>query len=379
MYGPQGWADVPDGLLHSILSLLVSFPDLLAFAATCPSWRAAFSSYPSKSSFSTLSAPLLLLPDVPLCFPRPRPYSSSLMPRRPCYVTNLPSQNMYICCQIPLFGQFGNTNGLPSHLEKFTFIGASYGHLILSNKQSCLVVDVFTGVSVSPPQIPVDEDTVYHGTLTAPLASPNSHLMVTTQSHYFFWHVGSQCWLIRSTHDRLVNRVVVFKGQVLGTYTNGEMFMVHLEPQIRIQKIAVDWEGSMMMSRLGFSQIWLLACGNLLLMVSCKLSPPSFSIGNTFEAFRIDLSTEPAKLVKVEKLENWAIFINTDERSQPLYCMDPERWGGRSNCIYCYDSKEWIACELGKPLQGGASIPRFNRGCLMQPMWVVPSMFYTCP
>ncbi|KAK1613069.1 hypothetical protein QYE76_036742 [Lolium multiflorum] len=196
MYGPQGWADLPDALLHSIASLLVSFPDLLGFAATCPSWRAAFASYPSKSSFSLLLPPLLLQPDVPLCSPRPRPYSRNLVPRCSCYVTNLASPNMHMCCQIPLFRDCAKGNVLPSHLDNFRFIGASYGHLILSNKQVCVVVDVFTGVSVSPAQLPVNKDNQpYNGILTAPLASPNSHLMVTTKSHILLWRVGSHSWV----------------------------------------------------------------------------------------------------------------------------------------------------------------------------------------
>lgn len=154
------------------------------------------------------------------------------------------------------------------------------------------------------------------------------------------------------------------------------LFIVHLVPDIRKQKI-VDWGESMIISRLQFPLNWLVPCGDMLLMV---LSPRHFvSTGDTFEVFRLDLSTEPAKWVKVEKLENWAIFISKDMGSQVLCCMDPERWGGRSNCIYCYVSEEWIACELGKQLQGGASVLRFDRGCMMQPMWVVPSMFYPYP
>ncbi|KAM0836558.1 hypothetical protein ACQ4PT_062257 [Festuca glaucescens] len=375
MYGPQGWADLPDALLHSIASLLLSFPDILAFAATCPSWRAAFASYPSKSSFSLLLPPLLLQPDVPLCSPCPRPYSRNLMPRCPCYVTNLASPNMHMCCQIPLFRDCAKGNVLPSHPDNFRFIGASYGHLILSNKQVCVVVDVFTGVSVSPPQLPVNKDNqLYNGILTAPLASPNSHLMVTIESHIFLWRVGSHSWVRCSNLDSFVYRVVVFKGQVFGMHSISELFIVHLVPRIRLQEIAVD-----LGKRLGGledAHMWLVECGDMLLMVR---SPSSFlSIGNTWEAFRLDLSVQLAKWVKVEKLENWAIFISIDRRSQTFCCMDPGRWGGRSNCIYYYDSKEWVTCELGKPLQGGASSPGFECDNMLQPMWVVPSMFYPC-
>ncbi|EMS58518.1 hypothetical protein TRIUR3_06771 [Triticum urartu] len=62
--GPQGWADLPDGLLHSIVDRLGSFRDLLGFAATCPSWQAAYLAYPSKSIFCTKFPPLLIQPHV---------------------------------------------------------------------------------------------------------------------------------------------------------------------------------------------------------------------------------------------------------------------------------------------------------------------------
>ncbi|CAM0912393.1 unnamed protein product [Alopecurus aequalis] len=372
MSGIQGWTDLPDVLLHSIVPLLESFLDLLAFHATCRSWHAAFSSYPSKSTLLTLLPPLLLEPDIPLSSPHPRPFRDILVHERPCHVTDLANQNNKRCCQIPLFALLFHKNPPPSPLTSFCFTGASFGHLILSNKQSCLVVDVFTGVSVSPPQLPVDEDTqLYFATLTAPLASPNSHLMVTTGSHNFFWRVGTDYWLRRTRRKSTIKRVVVFKGQVFCMDNDDMLFIVHFVPQIRIQKIAVDWEESSV-SRV--SQMWLVACGDKLLMVGCWQSAV-----DTFEAFSLDLSSEPAKWVKVERLENWAIFISVDERSQALCCMNPERWGGRSNLIYCYDSKNWIAFELGEPLQGDDSNPSvfifIYSGSMMQPMWVVPSMF----
>jgi hypothetical protein len=165
MYELQGWADLPDGLLHSIVALLCSFPDLHAFSSTSRSWRAAFSSYPCKS---TLLPPLLLQPNVPVCSARLRPFTNSLVPKRSCYVTDLANQGTYMCCQVPLFNGFSNSKSPPGSLDGFSFGSVSYGHLILSNQQrACLVVDVFTGVSVSAPTRYVH---LYYAALTAPLA-----------------------------------------------------------------------------------------------------------------------------------------------------------------------------------------------------------------
>ncbi|CAL5045036.1 unnamed protein product [Urochloa decumbens] len=380
----RDWAGLPDGLLHSVITLLGSFPDLLTFAATCCSWRAAFSSFPSKSTFYTLFPPLLLQPNVPFCSPRPFPNvaRNTFVPKRPCYVTDLASQDTLLCSHIPLLSiDYGN-NCPPNALDKFAFRGASFGHMIFSWNRSCFVFDVFTGIDVSPPLLPVDEYTeIYYGAaLTAPPSSPNSYLIVSTASSNFFWHVGSNSWLKRSPRSGALDKFVVFKGQVYGMGSDRRLFMVHLTPQIRLQKIPVSWGGRNSMTKWHFSTPWLVVCGDMLLMVGCRNCFPG--TGDVFEAYRLDTSTEPAKWVKVEKLENWAIFISMDERVQPLSCMNPERWGGRSNCVYCYDSGHLVPFELGKPLQGDAIKPDvfifICCGSMVQPIWMVPSMFSLC-
>jgi hypothetical protein len=155
------------------------------------------------------------------------------------------------------------------------------------------------------------------------------------------------------------------------------IFKVHLTPEISIQELPLI-ECSMISRKL--SNAWLVPCGEMLLLVGIRGS--IVVSGVTFEVFRLDLSFEPALWLKVEKLEHWAIFISTDKRSQPLSCMNPEIWGGKSNCIYCYnhEAKRWAALELGKPLQGDGSESNSSvfiyMGCdsRVQPMWVVPSI-----
>ncbi|XBI22306.1 hypothetical protein VPH35_063337 [Triticum aestivum] len=344
MYRLRRWPDLPEGLLYSIIARLglVSFSDLVAFSATCRSWRTAF------STLVPLLPPLLLRPDVPMCFPRHPPMINKLVLTRPCHATNIANQDTY------------------HPLKGLRFSGASHGHLIFSRDKSCLVVDVFTGVSVSSPQLPVIKDIKpFYAALKAPLASPNSHIIVDIGSRNLF-------------------QIVVFKGRVFGIDSDLKLFKVQLTPQICIKEIPVT--ESSMIRKWHHSDRWLVICGDMLLMVA--LRGPIIVTGVTFEVFRLDLSTEPALWLKVEKLENWAIFIITDKRSQALSCMNPEIWGGRSNCVYCYnhDSKHWVALELGKPLQGNGPTSKFNpnififmgRDSRVQPMWVVPSMLSFC-
>ncbi|KAM0873894.1 hypothetical protein ACQ4PT_037778 [Festuca glaucescens] len=369
----QGWTDLPDVLLHSIIPLSGSFSDLLAFAATCRSWRASISSYPWKSTLSALFPPVLLQPDVPVHSLCHHPFVDKL----PCHVIHPASQHSYLCCQIPIVNLSSAYNDPQRPLGSFCFVGASFGHLILSSNRSCLIVDAFTGVSVSPPQIPGDEYTkVNYGALTAPLASPNSHLLVTNDSHTFIWRVGSHSWLRPSPCDGTVKQIVNFKGQVFGMNSSRALFVVHLSPKIHVQKVLVSWAEMPTIQNL--NNLCLVVCGDKLLLVGCRGSFPAR--GDTFEAFLLDQSTDSPKWVKVEELGNWAIFISTDKQSQPLSFVNPERWGGRSNCVYCYshDSEHWAAFELGRPASNPSNFVFISCGSVVQPIWVVPSMFSVC-
>ncbi|XBI04684.1 hypothetical protein VPH35_132935 [Triticum aestivum] len=346
MSGTQGWADLPEGLLHCIIARmgLGSAPDLLAFAATCRSWGTAFA-----GSIATFP-PLLLQPDGSSSPLNASPFSNNLVPNRPYLVTDIAkvNQGAILCSEIPL------------RLEWFSFMGASFGHLILYNKKSCIVVDVSRAQLWCP---------------TAPLTSPNSHLIIEAGPHNLFRRVGTDSWVRCSTRHGHIKQIVVFTGRVFGMDSDRRIFKVHLTPQINIQELPVI--ESSMISKRNLSNAWLVACGDMLLLVGCRGS--IVVSGVTFEVFRLDLSFEPALWFKVEKLEHWAIFISTDKRSQALSCMNPEIWGGRSNCIYCYnqESERWISLELGKPLQGDVFI---FMGCdgKVQPMWVIPSMLSVC-
>jgi hypothetical protein len=63
-----------------------------------------------------------------------------------------------LCCQIPELT-----------FDESWFTGSSYGQLICGDDENYLVVDVFTGAKVLPPQLPFDDGTsVSYGMLTAP-------------------------------------------------------------------------------------------------------------------------------------------------------------------------------------------------------------------
>ncbi|XP_044951596.1 uncharacterized protein LOC123401812 [Hordeum vulgare subsp. vulgare] len=213
--GVQGWADLPDELLHPIVARLGSFRDILGFAATCPSWRTAYSSHPSKSTFRTRFPPLLIQPRV-----RQRPLlppTDGCRELLTCKVVDPANPNAALRCQIP-----------QETLENMKCIGSSYGNLIYYCNGCCRIVDVFTGLvwrfqlhACLP--LSAKNCTIYgfNGILTAPVASPNSHLLVSTttsyhdhESYFFDWPVGSDSWSqVRIPYMWSVDQIVEFNGE----------------------------------------------------------------------------------------------------------------------------------------------------------------------
>ncbi|TVU13055.1 hypothetical protein EJB05_46730 [Eragrostis curvula] len=376
----QGWADLPEGLLHSIIRLLGSFLDLLAFAGSCSSWHAAFTSYPHKSTFRTLLPPLLVRPNIRVSAPH-LPSSHDGHKLRTCQVIDPANPNIALRCQIP-----------QETLQKKHFAGFSYGKLICGHRREVLIVDVFTGVRVSPPQLPFSEDSFFYcGMLTAPLTSPNSHLLICAQpngSSYsckfslFDWLVGSDSWSELRLDDARIDQIVDFNGQLIAMDYHQRLYTVSLSPNLGLQEIAtVWWDG---MSECPFLRPWLVVCGDMLLIVDHYVSF-SFGAPVIYKAYCLNMLTNPATWAEVEKLENYTLFVGADVRSPPFSCTSPGRWGGRSNCLYyAHDIQPWSLHGLGDEADAvwdSSNDPElvFKRNWYgrLQPFWVYPSMFYT--
>jgi hypothetical protein len=94
----------------------------------------------------------------------------------------------------------------------------------------------------------------------------------------------------------------------------------------------------------------------MLLLVDVSVSTDLlFVFPGTLRVFRLDFSDEPAKWAQMEKLDNWALFLANDRRNPTFSCMNPERWGGKSNYIYVQTASEdsdepWTAIEVGQPV-----------------------------
>ncbi|CAL5017608.1 unnamed protein product [Urochloa decumbens] len=305
VHGPQGWADLPEGLLHSVVPLLSSFIELLSFASTCHSWRAAFASYPSKSTFCTLLPPLLVQPHISVCAPNLPSRSDDGHELRTCQVLDPANVKSTLRCQIP-----------EEIFEKLDFAGSSYGQLICGHGRNCLVVDVFTGAKVLPPQLPFGGNAYfYSGMLSAPLASPNSHLLVCTvskqdgQCFLLDWLIGNDCWSKLQLNNSLIEQIVEFNGQFIAIDYHNKLHNLSLAPQLGLQEIeTVWWDGK---DECPCLRPWIVVCSDMLLMVHNYVICKSNGVYVKFKVCRLDMSTVPAAWVEVKKLENYSLFIGT--------------------------------------------------------------------
>ncbi|EMS51541.1 hypothetical protein TRIUR3_09371 [Triticum urartu] len=131
---------------------------------------------------------------------------------------------------------------------------------------------------------------------------------------------------------------------------------------------------------------WLVVCGDALLLIKrVEAGRRMRSEAFQFMAFKLeslDAMTKKARWVKVNKLDNWAIFISVDERCEALPCMNPEGWGGRSNHIYFpsyLSEKPWAAVELWQKCYYRSTCSQlFNTGrryLKLESTWVFPARF----
>ncbi|EMS56041.1 hypothetical protein TRIUR3_31500 [Triticum urartu] len=362
------WADLPDSLLHLIIALLSSFHDFLAFSGACHSWRAAVFSFPS-SIYAFVFPPLHLKAGLRKA-------------NRDCGTWYKLLLNYKWCLCDPMRTDLSLLRSAPRNAPNYMrHLGCSYGHLIFSCMEHLLLVDVYTGTKVKPPKLQANSDcVVYGGILIAPLSSPNSCLLLFSKSFIFQWQVGTDSWTEHPlVSEHFLSQIVLFKGQMFAIDFPRMLKTISLAPQLSVQEVDVVW-GEDIVAGLNYDP-WLVVCGDMLLMVD--LVDGLISNG-TFQVFRFDFSAERAKWTKMEKLDNWALFVSHDRMSPTFSCMNPERWGGKSNCIYLpsasKDSDEpWIAVELGQAVYSTTRSNSYilgGRSNQLESLWVLPSLVY---
>ncbi|CAM0901640.1 unnamed protein product [Alopecurus aequalis] len=366
--GPHVFADLLDNLLHEIIALFNSLHDFLAFIGTCRSWRAVVSSFSSEHIFSF--PPLHLKPDGPYVLPNTGGIKPMLLSDCKWQLSDLSKKNISLRCSVP--------QNTPNTMH---YLGCSYGYLIFSYEEHCLLVNALTGTKVKPPKLPPNNMLGQFcgiGILTAAFSSPNSCLLLCSETSMFQWRVGTNRW---SEHplalgEECIHQMLLFNGDIFALDTRRRLYTISLVPQFSLQEVAITW-GSMPINP------WLVVSRDQLLMVNLSCGSDNFNGErySIFVVFRLDFSVQPAKKVKMEKLENQSLFVSLDKRNPTFSCTNPERWGGKSNCIYVanlFPDETWTAVELGQPVRRDISHCLYY-GCafphdcsLLSSLWMFP-------
>ncbi|KAJ4771190.1 F-box family protein [Rhynchospora pubera] len=327
----RNWSELPDGPLHTILTCLCSFVDFISFSSVCRSWRALASSL-SPSQITSRFPPLLFIAS----YTHEGRVSS-------CRVLD-PASPSFSCSldRICTYANFPFLVNLSSHGRFLLLVGRPeyYRYVILNP---------FTGEEIYSPIMPKDHtsfDDFYPTCLFYPtyLSFIDSVLLLFTDDTVFHWRIGSSSWSCHSLriHPSDGEMVAIVNGTVYAMDFAGRLFVLDLSPELHLRQLAVDEIGVG-----GFS--FLVDYGGELLFL--HLVSTEMMIGMQFEAFRLDLSANQARWVKMETLGNWAIFAGYSTQLQGLAVENPERWGGRSNCLYFAtevdDDRPWTVIKLG--------------------------------
>ena len=251
-------------------------------------------------------------------------------------------------------------------------------------------MDVFTGATVLPPQLPFGDNTYfYSGMLTAPVASPNSHLLLCASSKQggqcflLDWLIGSDSWSKLRLDDSRIEQIVEFNGQFIAMDYYYKLYNLSLAPQLGLQEIATAWwDGE---DACPYLRPWIVVCGDMLLMVDHCITLSLAGAPVEYKAYRLDMSTVPAAWVEVKKLENYSLFIGSDVRSSTFSCASLGRWSGRSNCLYYgYYDPPLVLHGIGDDADAVCDpdygpddlVFKRNWNTQLQPFWVYPNMLY---
>ncbi|KAJ3695740.1 hypothetical protein LUZ60_001117 [Juncus effusus] len=338
-YNHGAWSDLPDGLLYSILTLLPSIHDLLAFSSVCRSWRSLASSVISP-------CPTSFFPPLLLHF--------LFIPHRRRFV---PSDLLLVDPSLPLPVTPLNRSPLEAQsILNLHFLSSSHGHLLFfSNyhRNQVLIVDFITGHQVVSPVCPLDSDLPFClANLTAPLLSVSSSLVLLTHKSLFVWQVGDAGWIHHSLDIEIqfASEMTVVGSRIYAMDKTNKLFTINMLPELSVTRLRVSWSGNE--DRFYVPSHRLVHCDGELLSV-CFLADKGQECTRNLKlkVFRLKFSNKKSKWVKIESLGNRALFVNADRRVTGFGCKNPERWGGKSNCVYYSGvtyKGSWSVWSLGK-------------------------------
>ncbi|KAJ3682998.1 hypothetical protein LUZ60_013225 [Juncus effusus] len=364
----SAWSDLPESLLYTILTLLPSIRDLASFSSVCRSWRTSSSSLfptaPSLSASSSLFAPLLL-------------YPLSEAPRRPSALRRVSSLRLHDPANPSVSYPLSFTSSVKKSLCS-NFLACSHGHLIFIACNRIFVIDPFTGSQLKSPILTRKfNPDGFACLLTAPPSSDESALVLFSYGSFMQWRIGidSSVWSsFRSVHKLSHVRLVSVNRRVYVIDLYKRFYVCELHPNLSLKDLQVD----SLLERINFSLIdWIVDLGGELLFLQFEQGEEMMKAQCV--AFRLEKSS----WVKMESLGDWAVFVGPDSSVPGLACKNPERWGGRKNCIYFARNNDdginggWAEMELGEEVDicdPESPLSMSNSAEWPAPLWVYPQM-----
>ncbi|KAJ3695742.1 hypothetical protein LUZ60_001119 [Juncus effusus] len=350
----SAWADLPESLLYTILTLLPSIKDLASFSSVCRSWRSS-----SASASSSLFPPLLLYPLTGEVSARLRS-----APRRVSGLRLHDPAAPFACYPLSR----ASVKSLCSR-----FLGCSHGHLIFLSCNRIVIINPFTNSQLKSPALTTKlNSAAFSCLLTAPPSSCGSSLVLFSSGSFFQWRIDSSEWSNFGSFQKLSNvRLITVNRQIYAIDSCWKLYVSDLHPKLSLKDLVVD----SLCEKTNFSLIdWFVDLGGELLFLQFKPGEEIMKARST--AFRLENSS----WVKMESLGDWAVFVAPDPRFPCLVCENPERWGGRKNCIYFARSNDhgiygaWAEMELGEEINiSDSESPLSIRN---SPQWPAPLWIY---
>ncbi|KAF3339817.1 F-box-like protein [Carex littledalei] len=386
-YCPQSWPDLPDELLQLIFLRLSHIQDLLAFSSVCRYWRSFATSFISTSPTS-LFPPLLICPLIRF-HPRRRrqlPVSSLKL-----LDPSMPHPNKLLLDSY-------NTSPVKESILSLNFLSSSHGHLLFLSlrRRQILILNFITGHQIISPVVPlpVDFDSFFQknkefdwsserrlAQLTAPVSSPNCTLIFLAQKHLLLWKINSTDW---SSHPLQVSlpylRQMVVVGRKIWVLECGERLSILELPQDLSSKVVFsvvrwpvwEWDNGRI-----FEDPRLVDCeGEMLCVCVTSIDAPINMTDHVrTKICRFDISADKKRVVQIKSLGNRAIFLSAVLKVPGCVCNDPEKWGGKSNCIYYATNgkKKWVEMEAGV-FAPEKLFKHSNRSTCSFPFWDFPSI-----
>ncbi|XP_061353425.1 uncharacterized protein LOC133298180 [Gastrolobium bilobum] len=278
------------------------------FGAVCKSWLEIYDR--SSEDFLESQAPIVVL-------------ISSSQDKRECYLHDIAN---------------GKTKKvmLPNIVSKF-FVGCSAGFLILEDiYREIFLINPFTGhqLKCHAPHFSLIGKSLHDNIIVASTSSPKSYVILAisnTMRELQVFHFKNSRWFTWLFLRQEWVDIAIFKGHVYVVKKNAELGELRIKTTDSTS-VVFNWLRVRNTPNVNNFYLKLVVSNDQLLMVD-------FVPEEHLNIYKMDF--EAMEWVKVDELGDQAFFFG---RAWGSAMRKPGRWGGQSNCVYCFDTLSNMCC-----------------------------------